>query len=114
MIIGVIAALFLIGCSSEPRSDLEKGQRIFSQNCSSCHSTTPGQVIVGPSLAGVGERAETPVPGLVARDYIRQSILDPEAYTVDGFPSLMPTNFRNRFNNEQLDLLIGYLLTLEK
>jgi cytochrome c2 len=109
-----MAALLLAGCGSEPLDDTEKGQRIFSQNCTGCHSTRPGQVIVGPSLAGVGERAETRVPELEASDYIRQSILDPEAYTVDGFPNLMPTNFRNRFSDEQLDLIIGYLLTLEE
>ncbi|WP_245881409.1 c-type cytochrome [Thalassospira marina] len=41
----------------------EKGETLFSQRCSACHSLKPGQTKMGPSLAGiVGRKA-----GSVAR-----------------------------------------------
>jgi hypothetical protein len=44
-----------------------------------------GEVIVGPSLANVASRASEHKPGLSAEEYIRESILDPNAYIVEGF-----------------------------
>ena len=90
-----------------------EGQRIFKQNCSTCHSTKPGTIIVGPSLAGIATRAHTRVEGWDGREYIQTSIIKPSAYVVDGFTDLMPSNFGKSLSGEELDALITYLLTLE-
>ena len=46
-----------------------------------------------------------------AEEYIRQSIIDTNAYIVDGFPeSLMPVNFSETLSAEELDAVIEYLL----
>ncbi|NIV40456.1 MAG: c-type cytochrome, partial [Anaerolineae bacterium] len=48
----------------------EAGASLFSRHCTSCHSTLPETIIVGPSLAGVAERASLQVEGLNARAYL--------------------------------------------
>lgn len=110
----------LAACSSDgqPQTNtvdpiVARGERLFQQNCATCHSTRPDNVIVGPSLAGVATRAETRIDDLNARQYIHQSIVKPSAYVVDGFADLMPTKFGTSLSGEQLDALIAYLLTLK-
>jgi hypothetical protein len=66
---------------------------------------------VGPSLDGIGTRAASAVEGLDAASYIEQSVLDPEAHIVEGFPSgVMPPNFGERLTAEELQALVDYLL----
>jgi len=81
--------------------------------CSACHSTLPETVIVGPSLAGLPGRAVERIEGLTVEEYLRQSILDPGAYIVEGYNDLMPRTFGEVYDREQIDSLIAYLLTLE-
>ena len=82
--------------------------------CRICHSLAPGVVLVGPSFDGIGSRAATRVPGLSAEDYLRQSILEPNAYVVAGFPAgQMLQNFGDLLTEEDIDNLVAFLLTLE-
>jgi nitric oxide reductase subunit C len=90
-----------------------EGQRVFKQNCSTCHSTKPGTIIVGPSLAGIATRAHNRVEGWDSHEYIQTSIIKPSAYVVDGFTDLMPSNFGKSLSGEELEAVIAYLLTLE-
>lgn len=115
-----LLAFLLVGCGADeslPTATLDpqvaEGKRIFSQNCGSCHAIDPDTVIVGPSLAGISGRAESRVVGLSGRDYLQQAILNPEAYLVEGFDKLMPTDFGKRLTGEELDALMAYLLTLK-
>ncbi len=78
--------------------------------CITCHSLTPDRVLVGPSLAGVGARAGSTVPGQSARDYLRTSIVDPDAHVVDGFqPGRMPSNWDDVLSDGEIDALVSYL-----
>ncbi len=46
--------------------------------------------------------------------YIRDSIINSTAYTVEGFPEgLMPTDFEDQLTAEDLDAVVAFLLTLE-
>ncbi len=82
--------------------------------CRICHSLDPGVVLVGPSFSGIATRAATRVPGLSAEEYLRQSILEPNAYVVDGFPAgQMLQNFGELLTEEDIDNLVAFLLTLE-
>jgi ferredoxin len=86
-----------------------------SAGCRICHSLDPGRDLVGPSLAGVGTRAATTVAGLNAEDYLRQSIVDPDAYVVPGYPSgQMLANLSDVLSPADLDSLVAFLLTLEE
>ena len=82
--------------------------------CRICHSLEPGVVLVGPSFDGIATRAATRVPGLSAEEYLRQSILDPNAYVVEGFPAgQMLQNFGELLTEEDIENLVAFLLTLE-
>lgn len=81
--------------------------------CSTCHSLEPGQVIVGPSLAGVGARAGDRVEGLTAEEYIEQSIRNPDAYVVEGFEEGTMPSWDEILSDAQIEALVAYLLTLD-
>jgi mono/diheme cytochrome c family protein len=71
--------------------------------------------LVGPSLAGLDARAANQKPGTSAEDYIRESIRDPNARIVSGFPgppSLMPPYGPNQISDADMANLIAYLRSL--
>jgi len=91
---------------------LAAGQRVFVAHCGACHSTLGDTVIVGPPLAGIGERGATRVDGLDARGYVYNSILQPDDYVVPGFDNLMPKDLGKKLTGEELDAVVAYVLGL--
>lgn len=69
--------------------------------------------LVGPSFAGIATHAATRVAGMTAEEYLRQSIVAPNAYVVDGFPAeqMIPTYLD--ILNEEIDNMVAFLPTLE-
>jgi mono/diheme cytochrome c family protein len=114
-----------------PPGDAARGEQLFAQqvkqasganaSCKACHSLVPGEVLTGPSLAGVASRAGTRVAGESAEQYIRTSIQQPNAFLVPDNPayigangkSLMPEGLGNLMSDQDLADLIAYLLTLQ-
>ena len=91
-----------------------RGRTVFETYCSRCHGTSGETVIVGPSLAGIATRGSARIEGMDAATYIRNSIENPSAYAVEGFPEgLMPPDMEEQLTGEDLDALLAYLLTLE-
>lgn len=88
---------------------LELGQSVFASNCTACHSTSSA-TLVGPGLAGLGDRAGSTVSGLTAEDYIRQSIVEPGAFLVEGFGPAMPSF--STLSGDEINGLVAYLKTL--
>ncbi|MDX2161661.1 MAG: cytochrome c oxidase subunit II [bacterium] len=71
---------------------------------------------LGPSLNGIGDRAETRVPGQSAEEYLYESIRLPYDYLVPGYGPLMPQfndepTEPNYMPEEDLNAIIAYLLT---
>jgi hypothetical protein len=103
-----------------PAPGAAEGRRIFENGvdgaatgCEICHSLDPGRVLVGPSLAGIGSEAGNRIPGISAEEYLRTSILDPDAYVVEGFPpGQMLDIYDDLLSDEQVDALVEFLLTL--
>ena len=89
------------------------GQRLYTQNCASCHATTPDTRVVGPSLYNIGETAAERVAGMDARLYIEISIIDPSDYVNEGYQDLMPSTFGTTLTGAELDALVAYLFTLK-
>ena len=58
--------------------------------CLTCHTIGKTGALRFPDLAGVGARAATRVPGLSDVDYFAQSLYEPTAFVVPGFPPAMP------------------------
>ena len=59
--------------------------------CLTCHTIGKTGALRFPDLAGVDVRARTRVPGLSDVEYFAQSMYEPRAYVVEGFPPAMPT-----------------------
>ncbi len=87
----------------------------FGENlgCEVCHSLDPGRRLVGPSLAGIATVARERVPGMTAEDYILESLVDPDAFTVDGYPAgQMLNDYEERLTPGELEAIVAYLMTL--
>ena len=85
-----------------------------SASCHVCHSLDVDEIKVGPSLAGIATQATSRAPGMTAEEYLRESILDPDAYIVEGFPAgLMLPDLEENLSPEQIDNLVAFLLTLK-
>lgn len=131
LLLSLLLGLMLAACGGSGGSsdidvsdigDARNGQALFEEviigpksapGCSTCHSLEPDVVIVGPSQIDVGLRAETRVDGMTAEEYIRESILEPDAYTVEGFtPGLMYSTYGDELSETEIDDLVAYFLTL--
>jgi Cytochrome c len=58
--------------------------------CLTCHTIGKTGALRFPDLAGVDVRAKTRVPGLDDVEYFAQTMYEPLAYVVPGFPPAMP------------------------
>jgi cytochrome c oxidase subunit 2 len=91
----------------------QAGEKLFTEHaCASCHLEN-GQG-PGPSLAGLpGSTVKLEGGGtVVANDtYLRESILNPAAKVVAGYPPVMPT-FQGQLSEEQLVELLAYIKSL--
>jgi cytochrome c peroxidase len=83
--------------------------------CLTCHTIgkTSGPFRF-PDLAGVDTRAKTRVPGLNDVEYFAQSLYEPTAYVVPGFPPAMPTINKPPIGltDQEILCVIAYLQTL--
>ncbi len=79
--------------------------------CVTCHSLD-GTTVLGPSLQGIGSSAQDRIPGMSAEAYIRQSILEPDAYVLEGSePHIMPPHYEDALTEAQIDALVAFLLS---
>ncbi len=58
--------------------------------CLTCHTIGKTGALRFPDLDGIGARATSRVPGLGDVDYLAQSMYEPNAFVVPGFPPAMP------------------------
>ncbi|HSC48824.1 MAG TPA: cytochrome c oxidase subunit II [Gaiellaceae bacterium] len=86
------------------------GKTLFVSNgCNGCHTFKPAGAsgTVGPDLDKLKESAQK--AGQPLDDFIRQSIVDPNAYVAPGYPKgVMPQTFAS-LPKAQLDALVKYL-----
>lgn len=99
----------------EGMSDEAYGRILYEQQgCKSCHSLD-GSKVVGPSFLGIYERNERMESGediTVDENYLRESILEPMAKIVDGYPKAMPS-YKGRLSEEKLQALIAFLKSVK-
>jgi cytochrome c oxidase subunit II len=89
------------------------GAKRFVENaCNSCHADKPGAR--GPSLNGIFGKVQRLQGGqtvVVDEAYIRESIVNPQARLVEGYPPIMPT-FQGLISEEGLLQLVAYIKSL--
>lgn len=117
----MIGALSLAGCggsdepepeaAAAPRSDAALGKRLFTEKeCVGCHtlSVLANESPRGPNLDRLPEYARRAGEPLEA--FIRESIVDPDAYVEQGFAAgRMPPNF-GELPMAQIDALVRFLV----
>jgi len=94
---GASASAFA-GGTMDPMTMLRDG------GCLGCHKMGEEGASVGPDLSHVGARANA--------NYIRESILDPDAKVARGFEAMkgiMPKQFGEQMTASQLEALVKYL-----
>ncbi len=102
---------------SAPAAGASPGQNIFvgTGGCSACHTIQGvSQGVLGPELTNIATIAETRIPGMSAEDYLRESIVEPDAHTVEGFQEglMQATMAGIPLSDEDIDALVEYMLTL--
>jgi mono/diheme cytochrome c family protein len=87
------------------------GEQIFTAaGCAACHTLSKANATgdIGPNLdelaQAAGEQEGSP------EDYVRESLLDPDAVVAEGFQSGVMPSYEGRLTDEQVQALAEYLL----
>ena len=89
----------------------ELGAQLYQQQvCAACHSVdgTPG---IGPTFTGLYGKTETLDDGstvVADDDYLRESIVDPGAQVVQGYPNIMQPLYTG-LSDRELSALIAFI-----
>src|SRR5215510_7762721 len=88
------------------------GQELVQKwGCVTCHNFDKPDKLIGPSLWDIGARQDA--------NYIRESILEPDAYVVEGFPAglmkgtLDGSGFYQKVPLQDLNAIVDYLTSLK-
>ena len=118
--------LLLAACAPAPVGDAERGRVLFVlpltaprgdlPACARCHAVEkdrPSPMGLGTNFYDVGARAEREVPGQSAADYLRTSIVDPDAHLAGGYQDgLMYREYEALLTPQQIEDLVAYMLSL--
>lgn len=103
--------------SPEEEADpVARGQRVYlDTGCGGCHTIDGLSAgTVGPNQTTIATLAESRKPGMSAKDYILESILEPSAYVVEGYPdNVMPKNYNELLEPDELSDLVAFFLSLK-
>ncbi|HYC93571.1 MAG TPA: cytochrome c oxidase subunit II [Thermoanaerobaculia bacterium] len=90
-----------------------QGEKLFEKYaCNTCHTSTSGAR--GPNLAGLYGKTRQLADGssvVADENYIRESILNPQAKIAAGFAPVMPT-FQGQVSEDDLIRLLAYVRTM--
>ena len=92
----------------------EDGGGVISGECSRCHSLDGSKEVAtyrAPTFQGISGLAGDRVPGLSAEEYVRESIVDPAAYVVEGYSGSIMQSYMFLLSEEDIDSLVAFLLT---
>ena len=100
---------------SESLPPVELGKKLYSsKGCNACHKTDDTK-LVGPGFKGLYGKDEKLADGSTVKvddAYIRESILNPGAKIVEGYPNVM-TPYQGQLKEREIVGLIEYIKTLK-
>ena len=89
-------------------------QDAANYSCANCHSPSSEKKLIGPGLLNIKDRAALRSTGQSPAEYIYQSIVDTNAYVVEGYDAeLMPANWAEIYSDLEIFDIVAYLMTLE-
>jgi len=92
------------------------GRKLYAKKgCAQCHSVD-GSAGTGPSFQGLFGASRAMQDGSVVvadENYIRESILNPNARVVAGYQAVMPT-YQGRLKDRDITALIAYIESLSE
>ena len=95
-------------------SPAEGGRILYKgRGCAQCHSVD-GTAGIGPSFKGIFGKSHVLRDGdsvIADENYIRESILEPQAKIVAGYEPVMPT-YQGRLKDREVTAIIEYIKTL--
>jgi len=99
----------------------DAGRVLYQNFCAACHSLDDTK-LVGPTLrglAGAKVKVRDPATGKTREvkataDYLRESILEPNALLVEGYPENLMPPIGATFTPAQIDALVDYILKASK
>lgn len=108
--------LWVADQTGESADPVERGQKWYTvYGCNACH-TLDGTIKVGPSWLGIyGEESRMADGSTVTVDdaYLLESIRNPAARLVEGFPNAMPQNIAATMTDNQVQDIIEFIKTLK-
>lgn len=95
---------------------VELGQELLrgKGGCLICHKDSETGNERGPDLRQAAAMAASRKPGLAAEDYLLESLADPDAFLVEGYPKMMPSAVGPPANltPAEVKAIIAYLQSL--
>ncbi|MBX3080913.1 MAG: PQQ-dependent sugar dehydrogenase [Anaerolineae bacterium] len=106
--------------STAPNEQIAQGEQLFLHGtdqvpaCVTCH-VLDGSAATGPSLVNLSANLPPQAAGMTTEDYIRQSILQPNAVIVPGYQgNIMYQNYAERLSSAQIEALVAYVGSLSQ
>jgi cytochrome c oxidase subunit II len=102
---------WLEACNKPPEDPIEHGKLLYTkQGCQTCHSVD-GSAGTGPTWKALWGK-DRPLAGggsaKVDENYIKESILQPQAKVAEGYGPVMPT-YQGKLKDSQIDALIAFI-----
>ena len=130
LVVLIVSAMALTACGGGAPDgpvvgDAAKGEELYNratlgansaEGCASCHNFDPseGDEADAPFTSGTATKAEGRVPGLSAEEYIHESIVNPDAYVVEGFSAGdMYQTWEAELSEQEIADIVAYLITVK-
>jgi len=113
--VGMLTAVVVLPTTQPPPQaggDPEAGKALYISQCGSCHTLTKAGVSgnVGPSLDVLPAAAKRANRGTL-EEFVRESIVDPNAYVEPGFqPDVMPLFAQGLLTDQEVEHVVAFLI----